>query len=65
MENTYGVASRNGEYMEVSNTEKGAKNYATRNNYNKVYVRFYGSYNITPISYRVGKSWIKIVNLIR
>lgn len=58
MANTYGVAlTKNGEYRDVSNTARGAKNYATRNGFKVVYVRFNGSYNIAPISYRNGKKW--------
>ncbi len=44
---TYGVNTRNHGYVDVSNTERGAKNYATRNGYSEVYIRFNSGYCVS------------------
>lgn len=53
---TFGVAPR-GNYCDVSRSELGAKNYATRNGYNAVYIRFDGSMTIALRSEKIGKKW--------
>lgn len=63
--NTFGVALYNGEYRDVSNTERGAKNYATRHGFKVVYVRFSSSCNIALKSYFNGKKWVNTPNVIK
>lgn len=53
---TFGVAPR-GAYSDVSRTERGAKNYATRHGYKAVFIRFDGSMNIALRAEKIGKKW--------
>ena len=55
--NTYGVCNHNGEYNDVSKTLLGAKQYATRNGYNAVYIRYNGGYNIALESEKIAGKW--------
>ena len=57
--NTYGVIS-NGSHVDVSNTERGAKCYATRNGFDTVTIRFKGGYIVQEIAKKQGKKWINI-----
>lgn len=50
MHNTFGVISHNGSHTDVSLTEKGAKNYATRHGYTKVSIRLNGSMHVRVIA---------------
>lgn len=50
--NTYGILDSNDCHIDVSNTEKGAKNYATRHGYKKVSVRYGDSFNVALIAVR-------------
>lgn len=61
MQNTYGVLV-NGTHVDVSNTERGAKSYATRNGYNIVTIRFNCGYVATQIAKKVGNKWQSIQN---
>jgi hypothetical protein len=54
----YGIINHEGEYFDCSNTERGAKLYATKNHYKKVYIRYGGSYNIALISEKINGKWI-------
>ena len=54
---TYGVNTRNHGYVDVSNTERGAKNYATRNGYSEVYIRFNSGYFVSLVATREGGIW--------
>jgi len=60
MNNTYGIVNRDGVHIDVSISEKGAKQYATRNGYNKVSIRFNSGYNavIVAVKSKNGK-WVK------
>ena len=58
--NTYGVCNHNGEYNDVSKTLLGAKQYATRNGYNVVYMRFNGSYDVITESIKKSGNWYDI-----
>ena len=62
MQNTYGVLASDGTHIDVSNTERGAKNYATRNGYNIVTIRFNCGYVATQIAKKVGNKWQSIQN---
>nr|WP_317632314.1 hypothetical protein [uncultured Flavobacterium sp.] len=59
MQNTYGVLDNNGIHTDVSNTEQGAKNYATRNGYNKVSIRYNCGYTAELIAEKINNNWIK------
>jgi hypothetical protein len=59
--NIYGVLS-NGVHIDVSKSEKGAKNYATRNGYKTVTIRFNCGYNAMQIAEKKGGKWVDINN---
>ena len=59
MNNVYGVIY-DGIHTDVSNSEKGAKNYATRNGYNEVSIRFNGGYNVQVIAKKINGKWEKV-----
>lgn len=56
--NTYGIINRDGIHIDVSNSEKGAKNFATRNGYTKVSIRYNGSCHVSVISVKVANKWV-------
>lgn len=56
--NTYGVINRNEVHIDVSKSQKGAKQYATRHGYNKVSLRVGYSVVILAEKNKSGK-WIK------
>ena len=58
--NTYGVIS-NGAHIDVSNTERGAKCYATRNGFKTVTIRFNCGYIAQKIAKKENGKWIKIL----
>jgi len=55
MQHTYGIATSSGEYIDVSKTLQGAKNYATRHGYKEVYIRFNCGYNIALVATKTTK----------
>ena len=57
MQDVYGVV-KNGIHTDVSNTERGAKIYATKNGYNDVSIRYNCGYNVQIIAKKVGQKWI-------
>lgn len=61
MANIYGVTV-NGIHTDTSKTLNGAKNYATRNGFNIVSVRYNCGYIAAPIFEKVDGKWIKINN---
>ena len=63
MTNTYGINSILTGYRDTSNTERGAKNHATRNGYNEVYIRFNNGYHVERVATKVNNKWINEVNL--
>lgn len=56
--NTYGVTNNEGGYADVSSTERGAKNYATRHGYTEVYIRFNSGYHIDLVATKTGNKWV-------
>lgn len=46
----YGVVDSNGTHTDVSTSERGAKQYATRHGYTKVSVRFSMGYNAAVVA---------------
>lgn len=60
---TYGVVNTNGDHIDVSKSEKGAKQYATRHGYNKVSIRYNCGCIVVIISEKsTNGKWIKYVN---
>ncbi len=58
--NIYGVVNTEGIHTDVSKSEKGAKQYATRHGYDKVSIRFHSGYTIVIISVKNNKGrWMK------
>lgn len=53
----YGVITKGG-HVDVSKTERGAKNYATRNGYGVVSSRSNASYYVQIVAHRKGGRWI-------
>lgn len=51
----YGILDNNNCQIDVSKTEKGAKQYATRNGYNKVSYRI--GYNAFELCTKVNNKW--------
>ena len=63
MNNMYGVVNANGIHIDVSNSEKGAKQYATLNGYNKVSIRYNCGYDVSIIAQKNSKGrWVKAKN---
>lgn len=58
MQNIFGVIDSNGIHTDVSNTERGAKIYATKNGYNIVSVRYNCGYIVGIVAKKEGKKWI-------
>jgi hypothetical protein len=60
--NTYGILL-NGSHIDVSKTERGAKNFASRNGYDTVTIRYNCGYIAKEIAYKnkFGK-WISLEN---
>jgi ABC-type phosphonate transport system ATPase subunit len=56
MDNVYGI-TYNGIHTDTSNTERGAKCYATRNGFTTVSVRFNCGYVVAIIAERVNGKW--------
>jgi hypothetical protein len=61
MTNIYGVLS-NGSHIDISQSIKGAKRYATMNGYNIVTIRYNCGYIAEPISERINGKWKPINN---
>lgn len=53
----YGVVLSDGSHCDVSATERGAKQYATRNGYTQVTKRANGGYHAPVIAVRTGNRW--------
>lgn len=63
MNNIYGIVNSEGIHTDVSKTEKGAKNYATRRGYNKVSIRYNGGYDVDIIAEKNERGkWKKVTN---
>ena len=52
----YGILTGDNVHTDVSNTLRGAKNYATRNGYNKISKRV--GYNAFLVAEKVNNKWI-------
>ena len=56
---TYGVNTLNRGYIDVSNTLLGAKQYATRNGYTEVYIRYNSGYHVNKVAIKTANKWGK------
>lgn len=54
----YGILNSDNVHTDVSNTEKGAKRFATLNDYDKVSYRI--GYNAFELAQRVNGKWVKL-----
>lgn len=62
--NTYGVVNANGEHTDVSRSEKGAKQYATINGYNKVSIRYNSGYTVAVIAVKINDRWVSTLDKV-
>ena len=60
MTNIYGVTDNNNVHTDVSKTERGAKQYATKNGFNKVSIRYNCGYIAQIIAVKENNKWQKI-----
>jgi plastocyanin domain-containing protein len=61
--NIYGVVNYKGEHIDVSNSERGAKSFATRNGYKKISIRYNGGYDVVVIAEKNERGkWIAPIN---
>ena len=58
--NTYGIIDKNNFHTDTSNTERGAKNYATRHGYDKVSIRYGRGYGAWVVSIKIDGKWVKV-----
>lgn len=60
--NTYGVNTPESGYIDVSSTLRGAKNYATRNGFKQVYIRYNNGYNVALKSEKcpITNKWLDV-----
>lgn len=56
----YGIIDKDNVYTDISKSERGTKNYATRNGYTQIGCRDVNSYNAFIVSEKVGKKWKQI-----
>lgn len=60
MNNIYGIINSDGIHIDVSKSEKGAKQYATINGYTKVSIRYNNGYDVDIIAVKNKNGrWIK------
>ena len=64
---TYGVNTLNSGYIDVSSgyidvssTLLGAKQYATRNGYTEVYIRYNSGYHVKKVAIKTNGKWGKV-----
>ena len=57
MNKIYGVIASDYGHLDTSNTERGAKNYATRHGYDLVSVRYNGGYDVDLVAMKIANKW--------
>lgn len=57
----FGVVNSEGIHTDVSNSERGAKRYATLNGYDKVSVRYNLGNVVEVVAEKVGKKWVDVL----
>jgi hypothetical protein len=59
---TYGIVNSQGIHIDVSLTEKGAKNYATRNGYKSISIRYNSGCIVAIVAKKTSNGkWIKVI----
>lgn len=58
--NIYGVLTTDGTHTDVSKTEKGAKNYASRHGHKYVSIRYNCGHNAQVLAMKKGRKWVYI-----
>jgi len=61
MQHIYGILNDDNCHIDVSNTERGAKNYATRHGYTAVSRRFNCGYSVELVANHVDDAWVAVV----
>ena len=57
MSKVFGVLDDNRCHVDVSNSERGAKNYATRNGYDLITARYNGGYGVYMVAMKIANKW--------
>lgn len=57
----FGVVNSDGIHTDVSNSERGAKRYATLNGYDKVSVRYNLGNVVEIVAKKVNKKWVDVL----
>lgn len=66
MQNIFGILDHNNCHIGVSRTEKGAKNYATRNGYKTISIRYGCGYDVDIVATkRTSGKWAKHGSIVR
>ncbi len=61
--NIYGVVNTEGIHIDVSKSERGAKQYATRHGYKRVSIRYNSGYTAVTIAVKNDKNrWMKAIH---
>lgn len=60
MQNIYGILNSDNIHTDTSKTLQGAKNYATRNGYTEVSVRFNCGYHVEHLATKINGKWKKV-----
>lgn len=58
--NIYGIIDKNNCLIDISKSIRGAKQYATKNGYDKVGYRNVNSYNAFITHIKIGKKWYEV-----
>lgn len=59
--NIFGVVNSDGIHTDVSNSERGAKRYATLNGYDKVSIRYNCGYVVEIVAVKKNKKWVDVL----
>ena len=59
--NIFGVVNSDGVHTDVSNSERGAKRYATLNGYDKVSVRYNLGNVVEIVAEKINKKWVDVL----
>lgn len=62
MQHIYGVVDKDQTHIDISTSEKGAKQYATRNGYKEISIRYNCGYVTEIIAIKKGRKWVTIKN---
>lgn len=60
MQHVYGSLDSDGIHTDTSKTERGAKNYATRNDLDNVSIRYNCGYQIAEIAEKIDGKWVDL-----